>query len=331
MSKIVMLVRTDKRDSVFDETYYSRLRQWGELHIYDRPDFSDRDYVLSFVSGAEVLITSWGTPALDQEILDLCPNLKLVLHAAGTVKPVISDAFLARNIPITNSAVAIGEGVAETALGLAITACKGIYPLSRDTRSGLWAENRDTVVKDFYGITVGVIGGGFVGRHFISLLHNFHVDILLYDPTLSSEQVRSLGAEKAELDELLRRSDAISIHAPSIPATDNMLNKDNLPLIKDGAVLINTARGSIIEETALIEELKKGRFFACIDVTNPEPPAVDNELRKLDNVILTPHLAGTVTTGRKRIAKHICEELERFETGKPLRTGVDLSQLNKLA
>ena len=108
-------------------------------------------------------------------------------------------------------------------------------------------------------------------------------------------------------------------------------NASNLPLIKDGAVLINTARGSIIDEAALIEELKKNRFFACIDVTNPEPPEADNELRFLDNVILTPHIAGTVSNGMKRIALHVCEELERLEKGEKMRTEVDLGNISKLA
>lgn len=331
MSKITVLVNKEKRESVFSEKYYERIRRSGDLKIYDRDDFSDMDYVIEFVRGTEVLITSWSSPVLDEKILDVCPDLKAVIHAAGSIKPILSDTFIDRKIRITNSAVALGEGVAETALGFAISACKGFYTLGQDTRNKLWNENRTSRVTDFYDITVGVIGGGFVGRHFIKLLQNFNVDILLYDPTLSEKQVRELGAEKAELEELLKVSDVISVHAPSIPETDNMLNKDNLKLIKDGAVLINTARGSIIEESALIEELEKNRFFACIDVTNPEPPAEDNRLRFLDNVVLTPHIAGAVTNGLKRVAKHVCEELERLENGEKMRTEVDLNQLHKLA
>ena len=331
MSKITVLVNKEKRDTVFSEKYYERLRKFGGLNIFDRDDFSDMDYVIDFVKGTQVLITSWSSPVLDETILDVCPDLKAVIHAAGSIKPILSDAFIDRKIRITNSAVALGEGVAETALGFAISACKGFYTLGKDTRNKLWNENRMSRVTDFYDITIGVIGGGYVGRHFIKLLQNFNVDILLYDPTLSGEQVRELGAEKAELAELLKRSDVVSVHAPSIPATDNMLNRENLKLIKDGAVLINTARGSVIDETALIEELEKNRFFACIDVTNPEPPEEENRLRFLDNVVLTPHIAGAVTNGLKRVAKHVCEELERLENGEKMRTEEDLAQLDKLA
>ena len=165
----------------------------------------------------------------------------------------------------------------------------------------------------------------------VKLLKNFHVDVILYDPILSKEEIATIGAEKVELNELLSRADVVTVHAPAIPATENMLNKDNLCLIKDGAVLINTARGSIINEQDLINELKTGRFFACIDVTNPEPPVKENELRYLNNVVLTPHIAGTSTNGLRRIALHVCEEIERLVNGETMRTEVNLDNLSKLA
>ena len=330
MKKIVLLVNQLSRGKIFAEKYYERLRAQGELVIYDGENFDDRQKVLDTVKGANIIVTSWGTPAIDEEILALCPDLELICHAAGTPKPILSDAVIAKNIPTTFSACALGEGVAETALGFAISASKHFYWLSQDTHNGLWKDNSQSLV-DFYDITVGVISGGFVGRHFIKLLQNFNVDVLLYDPTMTAEQVAALGATKAELNDLLSKSDVISIHAPSIPATDKMLNASNLPLIKDNAVLINTSRGSVIDEPALIEELKKNRFYACIDVTNPEPPTVDNELRNLNNVILTPHIAGCVTNGMRRIAKHVCEEIERHNAGEALRTKVDFAMLSKMA
>ena len=256
MNKIAILANGYNRKTVFGEKYYERMRKSGEVIIYDREEFDDMDYVLEFVKGSTIIVTSWGSPKIDQAILDVCPDLKLVIHAAGTVKPVITDEFIAKNIPITNSACALGEGVAETSLGFAISACKRFYWLNEDTSNKLWKDNQLGLV-DFYDIKVGVISGGFVGRHMVKLLKNFHVDILMYDPTLSKEEIAEIGAVKVELNELLSECDVISVHAPSIPATDNMINKDNLKLIKDGAVLINTSRGSVIEEPALIEELSR--------------------------------------------------------------------------
>lgn len=330
MKKIAVLVSTGRQEAIFGEKYFSRLRQLGDLHIYDQDNFEDKAYYLDFVKGANVIITSWSSPVIDQDVLDVCPELELICHAAGTPKPILSDALIAKKIPTTYSACALGEGVAESALAFAISGAKHFYWLNNDTTNGLWKENALQAV-DFYDITVGVVSGGFVGRHFIKLLQNFNVDVLLYDPTMSAEQVAALGATKAELNEMLSKSDVISIHAPSIPATEKMINASNLPLIKDGAILVNTSRGAIFDEPALIEELKKGRFYACIDVTCEEPAAPDNELRTLKNVILTPHVAGCITNGKRRIAKHVCEEIERFNNGEPLRTPVIFESLSKMA
>ncbi|MDD3094551.1 MAG: NAD(P)-dependent oxidoreductase, partial [Clostridia bacterium] len=222
MGKITILVNKAMQEKVFNEKYINRLGKQGDVFIYDKDDFVDSGYVIDFVKESEIIITSWGTPSLSKEILDVCPDLKAVLHAAGSVKPIISDELLKRKIRVTSSAIALGEGVAETALAFAISACKGFYSLGKDTAKGLWGENK-AIVKDFYDITVGVISGGFVGRHMAKLLKNFHVDILMYDPTLSKEYIENLGAKKVELEKLLCDSDVISIHAPSIPATDNML------------------------------------------------------------------------------------------------------------
>ncbi len=330
MKKIVFLMAPFRQEKIFGEKYFAQMRPYGELFFYDRPDFEDRAYVLDFVKGADYIITSWGSPAIEKDILDVCPDLVAVMHAAGSPKPVISDELIARKIRVTYSAIALGEGVAETALTMAISAIKGLFILPRHTANGEWNECK-LLARDFYDITVGVISAGFVGSHMIKLLQNFNVDVLLYDPFVSEDRAAAMGAKKAELDELLSVSDVITIHAPSIPATDNMLNATNLPLIKDGAVLINTARGSIIDEAALIAELKKNRFFACIDVTDPEPPAEDNELRKLSNVALTPHIAGAIANGQKRIAKHICEELTRCENGERMRTELDPEKLSTMA
>jgi phosphoglycerate dehydrogenase-like enzyme len=162
-------------------------------------------------------------------------------------------------------------------------------------------------------------------------LQNFDVDILLYDPTLNERECKKLGAVKSNLDNLMGKSDVVSIHAPSLPATNHMINASNLKLMKDRAVLINTARGTIIDEKDLIGELKLGRISACIDVTDPEPPSELNELRSLPNVILTPHIAGSVTNGKKRIGDLIVAELESYISDGTLHYEIKQEDLATLA
>lgn len=332
--KISLLVTKKGQEGIFAEKYFNRLRKYGEVALWDgADDFSDRAAVLDFIKDSNIIITSWGTPAIEKDIIDVCPNLQGVFHAAGTIKPIMSDELMEReDIRLTASATAIGEGVAETALGFAISACKGAFTMPRYTRAGEWSAHNATDVIDFYDIKVGIISAGFVGRHMIKLLKNFHVDILVYDPTLSAEQIAELGAEKRELNELLAESDVISVHAPMIPETNHMINKDNIGLLKDRVIIVNTARGTIFDEPYLIERLKEKKgMFACLDITEIEPPAPDNELRFLDNVNLTPHLAGTASNGRRRIALHICEEMDRFMAGEKMRTEIDRNMLSKMA
>lgn len=205
-----------------------------------------------------------------------------------------------------------------------------MWNLSKNTRQGKWSEDKDKV-REVYGVTIGVISAGRAGAHYIKLMKNFDVRILLYDPFVSEEKAAELGADKVELDELLKQSDVVSIHAPSIPETYHMLNGDRLAIMKDNAVLINTARGSIIDEQALVAELEKGRLFACIDVTDPEPPAEEHPFRSLPNVVLTPHIAGAVNNGLYRIGKYVVSEIQAYIEGEKMDGEVLEYKLGSLA
>jgi phosphoglycerate dehydrogenase-like enzyme len=133
---------------------------------------------------------------------------------------------------------------------------------------------------------------------------------------MSEEAAECLGAHKAELDELLRRADVLTLHAPSLPETEHLIDARRLALMKDDALIVNTARGSLFDQAALVAELSKGRFFAFLDVTDPEPPAADSPLRSLPNVVVTPHLAGCIENCT-RMGEMAVEELRRFFAGEP--------------
>ena len=161
------------------------------------------------------------------------------------------------------------------------------------------------------------MGAGFVGRRVIELLKQFPVQVLLYDPTLSAAKAAALGVKKVTLDQLCRRSDIISSHAPSIPATRHLLNSRTFGLMQKDVLIVNTSRGSVIDEKAMVAFLKKNKeAFACIDVTDPEPPAVGGPLRTLENLLLTPHIAGIGAT--KRQGQYAVTEIENIFKGKKL-------------
>ena len=309
--KTVFIMSKRLQKTIFTPQNIDEISQFGESIYFNGEDNPTPSDAGKLIAGADAAITSWGAPRLCEEILAEAPDLKLVLHAAGSVKGIVSPDLWKRGVRVANSADPLGKGVAETALALTITSLKNIWRLSAGCRRGEWNEGYGKI-REVYGICIGVIGAGHAGRHYIRLMRQFDVDVLLYDPTLSEEQAVQLGAKKVDLDILLKNADVVSIHAPSVPATDKMLNSQTLKLMKDGAILINTARGSIVDEPALVEELNRNRIFACIDVTDPEPCALSHPFRTLPNVILTPHIAGAVNNGLYRIGAHICNELRLF-------------------
>ena len=314
---------------VLNQKAYDYFASLGEVSVNDGG--TDKESIIKTIEGATIAVTSWGNEAIDEEVLVHCPDLKFVAHAAGSVKPIVSDALWDKGVRVLSSACPLGEGVAETALGFTLSASKNFYALNTSVKNGGWAQGKENITE-LFDIKIGVIGGGWAGKHYIKLLRNFYVDVLLYDPFISAEAAKALGAEKVELETLLKEADIVSIHAPSIPSTYHMINADSLKLMKKDAVLINTARGTIIDEAALYEHMKNGGLkYACIDVFDPEPPAKDNPLLTLDNVIVTPHLAGLARNGLKRIGTFVCEELTHFLNGETVRGEVTREMLARMA
>lgn len=326
--KIAMLMDKNTRAQVLDQETIRRFATHGEL-AWNETEQNETENAKRIIRGADVAVTSWGSPPMTKELLDEAPGLKLVLHAAGSVKPIVTEEMYRRGIRIISSAYVLSSGVSETALGLTIASCKNFFSLNQEIRQGGWSH---TDITDLYGITVGIVGFGIAGSHFAELLANFSVKVISYDLYVPAPRMEALGVEKVQFEELLRRSDVVSLHAPSIDETYHMINSKTLQKMKDGAILINTARGSLVDQEALIHALESGKLkAACLDVTDPEPPAPDSRLRTLPNCILTPHLAGQAGNGLRKIGLHCCLELERFLAGKPLLYGVTEEMLARMA
>ncbi|GAA3405835.1 hydroxyacid dehydrogenase [Paenibacillus hodogayensis] len=327
--KIAILPPDSARQRVLNDKHLTQLKQWGEV-VCNGSGTNDPEAIRGTIANADIAITTWGTPSLSGDILDAAPHLKAVIHAAGTVKPIVSPELWSRGIRVSSGNGPLGKGVAETALGLTIASLKNMWKISRETEEGGWAEEKQRV-RELYDITVGVIGAGKAGQHYIKLLQNFDVTVLLADPLVTAEQAKAIGASKVELEQLLGLADVVSIHAPSLPSTYKMINRERLALMKDNAILINTARGSIIDEEALIAELRQERLSACIDVTDPEPPVADHPFRSLRNCTLTSHIAGSVTNGMYRLGQFAVNEVELWKNGGRMEGEVEESEMAFLA
>ncbi|MBQ6846642.1 MAG: hypothetical protein IJO61_05875, partial [Oscillospiraceae bacterium] len=181
MEKIVVFSTADNIDKIFEAQHLETLSRLGDLRIYDRNDYEDREYVLEFLKDSHLIITAWGSPKIDDEMIKLCPCLRGIIHAGGGIKGILSNEFIKRGLFISSANASLADGVAESTVAMAVSACKGMFTLPNDIRNGLWSENRGKI-KDFYDIKVGIVSVGDIGRRVIKLLRSYHVDILAYDP-----------------------------------------------------------------------------------------------------------------------------------------------------
>jgi phosphoglycerate dehydrogenase-like enzyme len=196
----------------------------------------------------------------------------------------------------------------------------GAYARGEPIKSG-WPISDVSVrpVRELRDLSVGLLGASRVGREVILLLKSYpRLTVKVYDPYLSAEQAAVLGVEKVELDEACA-CQVVSVHAPNIPETRHMLNRHTLALLPDHAVLINTARGALVDEAALVAEVRRRPLYVLLDVTEPEPPAADSPLRSEPNIILTPHIAGAMAQARRDMGRLAIDETLRFLHNEPLQ------------
>jgi phosphoglycerate dehydrogenase-like enzyme len=182
-----------------------------------------------------------------------------------------------------------------------------------------------------YRRTVGIVGAYRIGRRVIELLRPFDLEVVVADPYLDQVGADELGVQLVELDDLLRASHIVSLHAPALPSTRHLSNRRRRGLIRDGATFINTARGVLVDQAALTDELITGRIGAILDVTDPWVLPADSPLYTLSNVVLTPHMAGALGVELRRIGTHAIDELARYAAGQPFRTPVTPADLDHAA
>ncbi|PRY59965.1 hydroxyacid dehydrogenase [Glycomyces artemisiae] len=308
---------------LFPEPYLRRLRAVLDIDPdYVARDFTD-DRAAAALAEAEVVVTGWGAPRLDPPVLAAAGKLRAVLHAAGSVQWV-DRAVYERGIAVVSAQQANAVPVAEYTLGMILLAGKDIFGL----RDRFRAERGFVIGEDHgatgnFGRTVGLIGASRIGRRVIELLRSFDFEVLLSDPHVDAEEAARLGVRLVDLDSLMAWSDIVSVHAPDLPETRRLIDAKRLAAMKDGAVLVNTARGSLVDTEALVAELAAGRVSAILDVTDPEPLPADSPLFDLPNLFLTPHVAGSQGNELARMGRFIVEEAERLAAGEPLLHAVD--------
>ena len=290
---------------------------------------------LAELEAVEVLIGSWGCAPLDAASLDRLPALRLLAYAAGTVKAVVTDELWARGVAVSSAAAANAVPVAEFTFAAIVMIAKDVLRVRdayRANRGEGWVSGVGPAGPlGTHGLKVGVIGASKIGRLVLERLRTLDVEVGLRDPYLDPEEVDELGATPMGLDELCSWSDIVTVHAPELTATRHMIDAERLALMRDGAWLINTARGSIVDTAALEAECASGRLAAWIDTPDPEPLPPTSPLWDLPNAVLTPHIAGSMGNEAERMGLLAAGEVGRFLSGRPLNHEVRSGDLGLLA
>lgn len=276
------------------------LDELGQVRWWSAAAAPTAEEATEFLQGCGVGVGSWGTPHPGSPgLLAGCPDLWAWEHVAGSVKKFFNEHSDGRDLIIGSCKGAIADCVAELVVAEVIIGRRRLWANAQANRQGPTGKPADIGVC--FGATVGIVGASEVGRRVARLLRPFGCELLLYDPYCAPATAADLGVEAVDdLIELCRRSRVLTVHTPLTPATRQLLRVEHFQALADDAVLINTSRGPCLDESALIAELQRGRLFAFLDVTDPEPAAADSPLRQLDNVVLTSHIAGPATANMGR-------------------------------
>ena len=289
------------------------------------------DRAAGVLAEAEVLVGHWGCARLDEAFLARAPRLRMLAYAAGTLRDCVVPATFDRLERVTSAAAANAVPVAEYAVAVILLANKEAFREAARLRgeSAPMVRRRHPVGN--LDKRVGIVGASHVGRETIRLLAPHRLDVVVADPYLTADDARALGVTRVDLDELLATSDVVSLHAPALPATEGMIGAAQLARMMDGATLVNTARGALVDHDALVAEVATGRLTAVLDVTDPEPLPDDHPLLHLAGCLVTPHLAGSQGTELNRLAELTIEEVRRFAAGEPALHAVTCDDLDRIA
>ena len=316
-----------KHDISFLENRAGSFKWSTEVRENIKEAYGDPEYIKCSIKGADIILSGF-TP-MTASVMNSNPKLKVIGIARGGPVNVDLKAATERKILVIGTVGRNAESVADQTLGFILTESRNIARHSMALKTGKYFEEADKIGRGNYlnrfefsellGKTLGLIGYGEVGRRVSKRAHSFGMRIIVYDPYVSEEAFRAEGCEKVELMELLQKSDFVSIHAKLTPETTHLINAERLAFMKPTSVLVNTARGEIIDEKALYQALKKRRIAsAALDVFEDDPVQANNLLLQLENVTATPHTAGRSPEVERRGYQQVAEATARYLRGEEI-------------
>src|SRR5229473_2002982 len=258
------------------------------------------------------------------DLLAAAPKLKVIGRAGTGVDNIDLVAATRRGVVVMNAPGGNSVSVAEHTVALILALARSIADASQSTRAGKWEKKKYSAGRELAGKTLGVVGTGNIGQLVVQRAKAFGMKVIAYDPFLSSDAALKLGVEPVDLAGIFRRSDAITLHVPLTEQTRNMVNAATLLQMKPGALLVNCARGGLVDERALADALiSKHLGGAALDVFENEPPPADHPLFSCENFIGTPHLGGSTEDAQQNVAVIVCEAMVEYLTTGTVRNAVN--------
>ncbi|PYI57408.1 hydroxyacid dehydrogenase [Paenibacillus flagellatus] len=318
MKTLVAIADPGLRELLWPESVTIKLATFSEVDFVTAGEPFTSDDLAERIGEYDACITSWGSPLFTPEALARAERLKVIGHGAGSVASIVREDVFATPIAVTSANGVLALSTAECTVSLMLAGAWDLAGNAARLKRGEWSVPfRDTVLG-LTGRVVGLVGYGEISKHVIKMLKPFGVRILLYSGYCPPDEAAEQGVELCGLNELFERSDIVSIHSSWTPRTEGMIGAEQLSRLRDGALLVNTARGAIVQERALTEELRKGRIYATLDVFDREPLPPDHELLSLPNALCVPHIGGFHGLLKRRLCDFIVDELHRFAKGEEL-------------
>lgn len=269
---------------------------------------------------ADVIFSGWGMPRMDENLLAQFSNLRAIFHAAGSVKSFATDALWARGIRVSSAVEKNAIPVAEFTVSQIIFCLKHGWQRVRDVRATREYSRHDKNMPGAYRSKIGLLSLGHTGRLVAKHLRQIlDVDVIAFDPFVSEKEAAELGVRLVNLETVFASADVVSCHTPLLPSTTGMIRSVHFASMRPGATFINTARGKVVNEADLVAVFsERTDLFALLDVTDPEPPQPDSPLYSLNNVVITPHIAGSLGHECRRLGRMMVDEFRRYTNGAPL-------------
>ncbi len=299
---------------------WAPLEALGELTVYDRTSYVEAPIIAERIGDAEIVVMN-KTP-ISKETIDKCPNIKAIAVLATGYNVVDYNYAKEKGIPVLNVPTYGTASVSQFSIALLLEICHHIGHHSKSVHDGNWASNVDWCYWDYplielEGKTIGIIGFGRIGQAEGRIAKALGMNVLAYD-LYPNDSGKAIG-EYVDLDTLLAKSDVVSLHCNLTPENTGLINKDTIAKMKDGAILINNARGQLINEQDVADALNSGKLGAAgLDVVYTEPIKADNPLLKAKNCIITPHISWAPKESRQRIMDITADNIKAFLAGSPV-------------